>query len=437
MKHLNYVLLTLLISSQSFLWAQKPLSEALTINLNAIGDQYLKFSFLGQVWLRETQTNPGSTVYGSPVSHIEDVGLRRWRAIFQGKISERVTFFTQFGQNNFSYLSQKYAGSFFHDATIDFVIHPSALSLGGGLTGFGGLSRYSSPSVASFLALDAPLYQQSTNGVSDQFLRKLAVYAKGKIGKLDYRFVLAKPMAIQLGSEAGVVISETSSFSEDAPHLQPQGYVSWQFLDQESNANPYYTGTYLGKKSVFNIGAGAVYQSNAMWHTSGVDTVRTDMLQLAVDAFLDLPINKTTGSAITAYAAFHSLDFGKDYLRNVGAMNPANGLNSSGTISGSGDAFPMIGTGTVGFVQVGYKFKDNMIQTGTLQPFGSVQYANYTRLDEPMVMWETGVNYLLYGSHMAKISASYQNRPVFDVTPTGVNETTRRGMAIVQLQVAI
>ncbi|MDP4828319.1 MAG: hypothetical protein NWR73_11565, partial [Flavobacteriales bacterium] len=97
----------------------------------------------------------------------------------------------------------------------------------------------------------------------------------------------------------------------------------------------------------------------------------------------------------------------------------------------------MIGTGTVGFVQVGYKFKDNLIQTGTIQPFGSVQYANYTQLDEPMVMWETGFNYLQNGSHTAKKSASYQNRPVFDVTPTGVNETTRRGMAIVQLQVAI
>jgi hypothetical protein len=437
MKYLKLLLLVVLTSGSAQLWSQKSPGDALTIKLNESGDEYLKFSFLGQVWLRETQTNPGSTVYGTPVNHVEDIGLRRWRMIFQGRISDRVSFFTQFGQNNFGYLSQKYAGSFFHDAVIDFAVVPKHLTFGGGLTGFGGPSRYSSPSVGSFLGLDAPLYQQTTNGVSDQFLRKLAVYAKGKIGKLDYRVALSKPMAIQLGSEAAVAISETSSFSKEAPNLQPQGYVSWQFLDQESNANPYATGTYLGKKSVFNIGAGAVYQSNAMWHTSGTDTVSTDMLQLAVDAFLDLPINKSTGSAITAYAAFHSLDFGKDYLRDVGAMNPTNGLNGNGTISGSGDAFPMIGTGTVGFVQVGYKFKDNLIQTGTIQPYGSVQYANYTRLDEPMVMWETGVNYLLYGSHMAKISACYQNRPVFDVTPTGVNEITRRGMAIVQLQVAI
>ena len=67
--------------------------------------------------------------------------------------------------------------------------------------------------------MDAPLYQQSTNDISDQFVRKYSVYAKGKLGKLDYRFGLAKPLSIPQSNVQGTIIGPNSLFSSEPPKL--------------------------------------------------------------------------------------------------------------------------------------------------------------------------------------------------------------------------
>ena len=43
-----------------------------------------------------------------------------------------------------------------------------------------------------------------------------------------------------------------------------QGYVSWEFLEQESNLLPFNVGTYLGTKRVFNLGGGFFYNQDGM-----------------------------------------------------------------------------------------------------------------------------------------------------------------------------
>jgi hypothetical protein len=187
--------------------------NAIKINLSEDGNEYLRFTFLNQTWLRYTDANPGTTVNGSAQDQIFDIGLRRTRMQFFGQISPRVFFYTQFGINNFTSNSKQYQGAFFHDAVSEFRIHDKMLSIGAGLTGWSGLSRYASPSVGSILSLDAPLYQQTTNGVNDQFLRKLSVYAKGKLGKLDYRLALTKPMAIQNAVAVVNPLSVNSDFA--------------------------------------------------------------------------------------------------------------------------------------------------------------------------------------------------------------------------------
>ena len=99
-------------------------------NLNGDGSQYLKFGFLNQVWLRYEDNNPGSTVMGKPVDDTTDIGLRRTRFVLQGQLTDRVYFYTQYGMNNFNFLSQNGSSSnsgvddlgnrkiqaFFHDA---------------------------------------------------------------------------------------------------------------------------------------------------------------------------------------------------------------------------------------------------------------------------------------------------------------------------------
>jgi len=411
----------------------------LKFNLTEDGKEYIRFTFLNQVWLRYTDANPGTTVNGTAQSQIFDIGLRRTRMQLYGRVSPRVFFYTQFGLNNFTYNSKQFSGAFFHDAVTEFTVHEKWLSIGAGLTGWSGLSRYASPSVGSILSLDAPLYQQSTNGVNDQFLRKLSVYAKGKIGKLDYRFALSKPMAIQNAVASVGALSSVSDFALTPPKLQTQGYVMYQFLDQEDNTIPYSVGTYLGKKRVFNIGLGFIYQPQAMWKLNSLaDTVFSQMLQMGIDVFYDAPLNKEKGNAITAYCAFNLFDFGTNYIRNVGVMNPANGVNSNGSFSGSGNSFPMIGSGNTLYLQVGYLFKKELIGKGTIQLYGASQYASYDRLNDNMLMFEGGLNWLIEGTHNSKISINAQSRPVFKIQSDGsITSTQRKGMIQLQYQILI
>jgi hypothetical protein len=209
---------------------------------------------------------------------------------------------------------------------------------------------------------------------------------------------------------------------------------------QVYNKTPYNTGTYLGKKRVFNIGAGFIQQKNAMWHlaNSGADTVRSNLSLLAVDVFYDAPINPEKGNAVTAYASYSHNDYGKDYVRNIGAMNPANGTSTGGSLNGAGNAFPVIGTGNTFYGQGGYLFRKNLLgDRGTLQPFAATQMSKFELLKDPMLMYQAGLNWLMEGQR-SKLSLEYQSRPVFTPNAAGDYVTnTRRGMAVMQFQVSL
>lgn len=407
------------------------------LSLNEDGSRYVKFTIVNQTWLRNTTFNEGSTVFGYGKKNDWDIGIRRFRMQFYGQLTDRVFIYTQIGENNFNGIQDRKFGFFVHDALGEYAVVKNKLSLGGGLAAWSGLARFASPSVGSILGVDAPLYQQSTNDVTDQFLRKLSVYAKGKLGKFDYRVALSDPMAFQkAASYSGIISPDIANFSSKPPKLQWNGYFQWQFLEQESNLTPYMTGTYLGKKKVFNIGAGIVYQPKAMWTMAAnkVDTVETNILQLSVDAYYDAPISED-GQAISAYASVGHFDFGKNYIRNIAAMNPANGITRKDVINGSGNGFPGYGTGNVVYAQVGYKLKDNLIGKTTLMPYVSLQHANYERLNQGMNYWDFGINWLLNG-HTSKLTLAYQNRPVFLTDATGKGEfSNRKGSTIIQYQV--
>jgi len=359
------LLISLLILLPAALFAQ---NKGLRVNLNEDGSHYFKFTGLTQVWLRYNQSNPGTAMYGDPANTTYDIGIRRLRFQAYGQLSDRVFVYTQFGQNNLNRMASRKTGGFFHDAIVEYALMKRNLSMGAGMTGWSGLSRYASPSVGSILSLDAPLYQQATNDVNDIFLRKLSVYAKGKLGKLDYRLALTNPLPLQTapsginGSLVGGVdtsYTTNSSFSPRKANAQFQGYFMYQFKDEESNLTPYNTGSYQGKKDVFNIGAGFIYQEEATRRATGKNDSlgyegleTNNMLLLSVDVFYDHPINKEKGTALTLYGSFSSYDFGPRYLRYGGVMNPANGFAGGTHQSGNyGNAFPMIGTGKTVYLQ--------------------------------------------------------------------------------------
>ncbi len=384
------------------------------IPLNENGSQFLKFSFTNQVWIRHTALNPGSTINGYAKNNYTDIGLRRIRLQVMAQLHEKVFIYTMIGQNNFNFLSERKAGLCVLDALAEYAPVKEKLSIGAGLTGWSGLSRFSSPAVASYSGLDSPLFEQSTVEVSDQLLRKLSVYAKGKLGKLDYRFAMSHPLAVQKSSGYSAVVGQYSSFSAQPANMQFTGYFQYQFKDKESNLSPYAAGTYLGEKNVFNIGAGFLYQDKAMWRMApeATDTILSPMKHFAVDLFYDAALNPSVKTSISLYAAYVHYDFGKGYLRNIATMNPANGTSQKNLVNGAGNGYPGLGSGNVLFAQLAYKFKKDLLWKTTFMPYVALQHAQYDRLDKAMNYVDAGMSWLL-NNHQSKLTLGLQNRPLY------------------------
>jgi len=420
---------------------EKPERKELRLNLNESGSHFLKATLMNQIWVRFNENNPGSKSFGYDLSRNSfDVGIRRLRFQLFGQLTDKVFFYTQFGENNFNVASTRFSGAFFHDAIMEYKVKDRYLSVGAGLSAWGGYLRFSAPSVGGIMGLDAPLYQQATNSTTDQFLRKLGVYFKGKLGKLDYRVMIANPMAPQGVSPAlPIAPSSRSNFSMMPAQVQTQAYFQYQFLDEETNLNPYNQGSYFGAKRIFNVGAGFVNQKNAMWHqAANGDTVQTAMTLFGMDVFYDAPINTEKGTAFSGYAAFSNNEFGPAYLRTNNAMNISNGTSPApANLSGPGNAFPMLGTGTTAYAQLGYKFRKALLpNNGTLMPYTSIQHSNFKALKDRVNIYEAGVNWLINGNNQTKITLGVQNRPVFSANSSGEGvQTGRRNQVVLQLQI--
>jgi hypothetical protein len=248
--------------------------------------------------------------------------------------------------------------------------------------------------------------------------------------------MLGSPMTIKYATGVNSIGAQ-SDFSLKPASIQSSGYVMYQALDEESNLTPYTTGTYLGKKRVLNFGAGFQYQKNAMWHladTTKKDTVYEPLMNFAVDAYYDAPIGKN-GAALNLYAAFIKANYGKNYVRNNGAMNLSDAVEKGSTNgSGPGTAFPMYGTGNVLYFQAGYLLPNKNNYQIRYMPYVMLMHADYDKFKESMNVFDVGLN-LFLKEHKTKLTLDYQNRPVFNNTTWKVSD--RLGLFIVQLQLAI
>ena len=426
-----------------------PKVEEMKLKLNEDGSHYLKWTFLNQVWLRYNESNPGTTVLEENANSTFDIGLRRTRIQFFGQVTDHVFFYTQFGQNNFNFLAGQNTANngnrkfqvFFHDALGEYKVWKDndKLKLGAGLTIANGLSRFSQPSIGTIMTMDVPVFAQATVDQTDEFSRKLSVYARGQLGKFDYRIVLSDPFPITSnGLPAASTPGPSATFSPRGQHKQYQGFFQYNFFDKETHTTPYMTGTYLGRKKIFNIEAGFITQKNAMWLSrDGVSTSFQNMTLWSVALFYDAPVNVDKGTAFSAYAGYFDLDYGTDYLRYNGIMNPANGINN-GPFSGSqGNAFPMFGTGDVIYSQVGYLFKQDLLgSAGTLMPYASLMSANFHRLNDQMNVYSIGLNWLIKG-HGSKLTLDYQNRPVYESQGSSLVKSQNRGQLVLQYQISI
>jgi hypothetical protein len=421
----------------------KPEIEELRLKLNENGSHYLKWTFANQVWVRYNQSNPGTTVLGEPASETFDIGLRRTRIQFFGQLTDHVFFYTQFGQNNFNFLSGNGGNRkfqvFFHDALGEYKVWKKGewLKLGGGLTIANGLSRFSQPSISTIMTLDVPVFAQATVDQTDEFSRKLSVYARGQLGKFDYRVILSDPFPITSSGAAAPTLGPNATFATIGHHKQYQGFFMYNFFDKEANTTPYMAGTYLGKKKVFNIEAGFITQKKAMALTTdgGATTTYQDLKLWSAALFYDAPVNANAGTALSTYAGYFNLDYGTNYLRYNGIMNPANGItaDTNAPAAAIGNAFPMFGTGQVIYAQLGYLLKKDLLGEGhgTVMPYASLMSADYDLLNDRVNVFDVGVNYLIK-DHNSKLTLNYQNRPVFD---SGYNKSGSKGQVLLQYQI--
>ncbi|MBU6342496.1 MAG: hypothetical protein KGS48_13460 [Bacteroidetes bacterium] len=451
------LILFLLLAVSTSVWAQNapapppvptPEKDALRLNLNADGSHYFQVTFLNQVWLRYNQNNPGTLVENKPEDHTFDIGLRRTRIQMFGQITDKVFVYFQFGENNintqFNTGNNRKLASFFHDALCEYKISKkNQLKLGGGLTIANGLSRFSQPSIGSIMTLDVPVFAQTTVDQTDEFSRKLSLYARGQIGKFDYRIILSDPFPVASSGASLPTLNEYANFAQRGHQWQQQGYLMYQFFEQEPHTTPYMTGTYLGKRKVFNIALGGIYQKDAMWRKGSVgDTIYQAMQHFSVESYLDMPVNREKETAVSAYVGYFNTNYGDNYLRYNGIMNVANGTNltANNSIVGQGpsygNAVPMFGTGNVIYAQFGFLLPKGLLGNGhKLMPYGSLTAAKYDRLNG---LWantlDLGINYFILG-HKSKITLDWQNRPTFKVQNNAVASDKRRNTLNLQYQI--
>lgn len=434
MLHLRIVLILLffVLNTISVLAQEKPFN---VVNISPDGSKYIKFGMNLQVWGRYSELNPGSKVGTTQVDETYDIVIRRLRLQAMGMLTDNIFFHLQLGQNNINF-TQNNGPSNAPLSVMDVLgeYHFSnKLHIGGGLTAWGaGTTRYSANSSSSQLTLDTPMYQQFSNTSSTFGNRNLSIYAKGYLGKFNYRAAITNPYRNTTNN-----LGLDSSISTETPRAQYSGILTYAFLDKESIEDAYHRGTYLGTKKVFNVALGYMTQANAMWHLTPDATIAyDDMKVLGFDVFYDSPISKK-GDAITAYAAFNNNNYGKNYIQSVNTPNPAIGDNT--LINGSGAGFLGVGTGNIYYAQFGYLFakSENANRKGRFQPYAATQIADLEALNTPMTMYELGVNYYTTGTFGPKFSLNYQNRAIYDKTLTGqYKQSDRLAMVVLQCQVS-
>jgi hypothetical protein len=334
---------------------------------------------------------------------------------------------------------------FIHDAWTEFEIVKTKLYVGAGLHYWNGTSRLSSNSTLNFMTLDAPIFNWHNIEATDQFARQMGIYAKGQLGRLDYRLAMNKPfvngstpLATPKTGVAQNVINENWATA---------GYAKWMFWDKESNKLPFEVGSYLGSKKVFNIGAGFYSHANAsLYKTAGTTTTPADSTYqnhtaIGVDAFLDMPLNKEKGTALSVLATFYNFNYGTNYIRNLGILNEHGSVaaaaagQTTDSWSGGGNAQATIGTGNIGYVQVGYLLPK--LKNGTaFMPYATATYKDFERLAETSTQMGIGINYFVTG-HNAKITLEYQTRPVYKLDSADglIKRNGSKGQLIIQTHI--
>lgn len=454
-----------------------PYGPGMKVNISPDGSKYLRFMLWTQVYARYNENNTNTLRAPGQLKESQvDFGIRRSRMVILAQLNPRFLVYTHFGINNQNGVSGgvnattdgKKPQLFIHEAVTEFKVN-KYLSLGAGLHYYNGISRMTNASTTSIMTLDLPLTNFPTIDALDQFARWIGVFAKGRVGKFDYRMSMSDPFltnlptnttyvvgGVQTGNPlalgnsiinrdiSGAPVSITSTGTnvanynpQNTSHVY-QGYFSYNFLEPEANLLPYTQGTYLGTKRVLSVGGGFLFNKDGMYSRStsnqitlansdaGADlyakvpTTKHDIKLFGADVFYDVPLDTASRTAITVYGVYYNYNFGPNYVRFVGPENPGYGTNPT-----RGNAIPQSGTGSSEYVQAGFLLPRNTLgPKARLQPYVAYLHSSYEGLRDAsgerkgVNVYDAGVNLLLDG-HNAKVTLNYRARPDFNLTTVG------------------
>ena len=408
--------------------------KLLKFSLNKDESSWIAIHTYAQFWGRVNDNNPGSLVNDQPADLTSDISIRRFRLGLSAVPFEKTFIYFQLGTNNINYLSERGTSADILDAYVSYEFS-KAFSIGTGKSAWNGLSRFTSPSTSKSLTGDINFLALPTLDSTDDLIRKLSLFAKGKIYNLDYRLVLIKPFSVSNSrSFEPVPIANRAAFTDTKQNYQYTGYLKYEFLDKESNTGPFQIGTYLGSKSVFSLGAGFTFQSDALWSLTNGNENYHDMRLFSVDAFLDIPLQEKRGTAITSYLGYFNFDFGPNYIRNIGANNPANGRDDNlASFNGIGNAFSVSGTGLGLVGQFGFLLPKMGKNNTQLQPYIAGQYSDFDALEGSIFQFDVGINWFIKG-HKSKFTLNGQNRPILYQENSDIQLEDRKWMLVLQYQ---
>ncbi|MBK6285074.1 MAG: hypothetical protein IPF54_22690 [Draconibacterium sp.] len=318
-----------------------------------------------------------------------------------------------------------------------------------------GISRYSNNKLLEFLVVDNPGFAYPVAGTFDRFGRQLGIYAKGVLGKLDYRISVVKPFEYGIDS-----ISTPFTTEKINENFAVKGYFEWQFFDKENTMFPYMTMNNLGRAKMLNIGAGFYYHPQSMLveakkDLSTVDPFLaawlistgnehllpdfadyypsqiSDIFLAAVDIFLDMP-TKNNGS-ITSYLGYYYNFFGPDYLRSMGKMNVSKMNPALALPQGIGNSEWEVGTGHIIRGEFGYMLPGQGLKN-RFQPYGALTFKKFDALDDASLQFDAGINWLMYG-HNLKWTLQYSSRPIYTEVENQNLWTSSKGQVILQTQI--
>jgi hypothetical protein len=374
----------------------------LTVKLNEDASKYFRFITWNQVWMEANVDGTGLQT---------DFTLRRSRVLMYAQINKHFLILTHFGVNRLNVANMgtmsptarpgAHGQFLMHDAWAEYLIFDKKLHVGAGLHYWNGVSRLSNQSTLRLLTLDAPAFNWFHIGTSGQLARHLGMYAKGRLGKFDYRIAYNEALLNPVRGRTFVNTPGASYYGnqEGSDLASPQGkvltgYFNYQFLDAESNRLPAFSGTYLGAKRVFNVGGGFYAHFNAIGinDREGMQIARKeDALTLGFDVFYDTPLG-SKHAALTLYGVLYQHDWGHK------------------TYGGTGG----VGTGTIGYAQAGYVLPTSKPAMLRIQPYASYAMKDLEGLGKSLSDFNIGTNLFFYGHH-SKLTIEYRRRenPVF------------------------